>query len=141
MAGIGKLENLRPPWKPGESGNPSGRPRNKPITAAYQDRLNEKLPDALRKVNVGSVTVELPEGATYLDWIAFGQCIEAGRGNAAAAREIADRIEGKVPKPVEVSGPEGGSLDVQFMTDAQLDARISELLAILEKETANGPET
>ena len=27
-------------WKPGESGNPSGRPRTKPLTDEYKRRLN-----------------------------------------------------------------------------------------------------
>jgi hypothetical protein len=128
-------------WKPGQSGNPGGRPRNKPITTVYQDGMNEKLPAELRKVRVGRATVILPEGATYLDWISLGQCIEAGRGKPAAAREIADRLEGGVAKPVEVSGPEGGPLDIQLMTDEQLDARIRELMAEWQKGTANEPET
>lgn len=29
---MGKRENLRPPWKKGESGNPKGRPRNRVTT-------------------------------------------------------------------------------------------------------------
>jgi hypothetical protein len=35
---------------------------------------------------------------------------------------------------VEVSGPDGKPIDVTFMSDEQLDARINELLAILERE-------
>jgi hypothetical protein len=38
-----------------------GRPKTKPITAAYQDRMNDKLPAALRKVRVERATVTLPE--------------------------------------------------------------------------------
>lgn len=41
MAGKGKLENLRPPWKPGESGNLSGRPRRKPIAGALLEVFTE----------------------------------------------------------------------------------------------------
>jgi hypothetical protein len=39
-----------------------------------------------------------------------------------------------------VSGSEGGPLDVQLLTDEQLDARIGKLLAEWQKETANEPE-
>jgi hypothetical protein len=85
------------------SGNLTGRPVRKPITEAYQIRLDERLPAALRKVRVGRVTVTLPEGTTFLDLISFGQCLEAGRGNSAAAREIADRLEGKVAQAVEIT--------------------------------------
>jgi hypothetical protein len=91
-------------FRPGFSGNVGGRPGRKPVTEAYQDRMNEKLPAALREVRVGRVTVDLPEGATFLDWISLGQCIEAARGNPAAAREIADRLEGKVAQALELSG-------------------------------------
>ena len=38
MAGKGRLENLKPAWKPGESGNPSGRPKNRSISDAYAER-------------------------------------------------------------------------------------------------------
>jgi hypothetical protein len=31
----GRIENLKP-WKPGESGNPGGRPKTKAITAELQ---------------------------------------------------------------------------------------------------------
>jgi hypothetical protein len=92
------------PFGPHNNANPGGRPRRKPLTEAYQDRMNEKLPAALRKVRVGRVTVTLPEGATYLDWISLGQCIEAGRGNPATAREIGDRLEGKVAQQIELTG-------------------------------------
>jgi hypothetical protein len=55
-------------------------------------------------------------------------------------KEITDRIEGKMSKPIEVNGPEGGPVDIQLLTDEQLDARIGKLLAEWQKETANEPE-
>ena len=67
-------------FPPGNNANPGGRPKRKPITEAYQIRLDGKLPAALRKVRVGRATVTLPEGATFLDWVSRGQCIEAGLG-------------------------------------------------------------
>ena len=36
--------NLRPPWKPGESGNPSGRPKRRPITDGYIAMARQKMP-------------------------------------------------------------------------------------------------
>ena len=54
------------------------------------------------------------------------------KGKTEPAREIADRLEGRARQAVEVSGPEGRAIDIQFMTDEQLDVRIRELLAILE---------
>jgi hypothetical protein len=78
---------------------------------------------------------ERREIKTYGDALALNQFRAAIKGKTEAAREIADRLEGKARQAVEVSGPEGGPLDLQFMTDEQLDARIRELMAILEKPT------
>ena len=93
---------LKPPWKPGESGNPSGRPKKKPITTAYEVVITNPLPDHLRKVKLGKHELELPAGATFADLIAIGQCAAAVKGNTAAAQEIADRLEGKVAVELDV---------------------------------------
>src|SRR5215471_19804879 len=91
---MGKIENLRPPWKKGESGNPNGRPKRKPITQAYEAVINQRLPAHLREIKLGRHTLELPEGATFADLIALGQAAAAIKGNTAAAEEIANRLEG-----------------------------------------------
>ena len=96
-------ENLKP-WPKGVSGNPGGRPKSKPVTEAYQARVSEELPDPLRKVRVGRAWIELPKGSTFLDLISFGQCLEAAKGNTAAAKEIADRVEGKARQSLDVQG-------------------------------------
>jgi hypothetical protein len=101
----GRTRYLRPPWKPGESGNPSGkpgRPKTKPITEAYQAVISDRLPEHLRKVKLGQHTLELPEGSTFADLIAIGQCASAIKGNTAAAEEIANRLEGKVAVELDV---------------------------------------
>jgi len=99
---MGKIENLRPPWKKGESGNPNGRPKRKPITQAYEAVINQRLPAHLREIKLGRHTLELPEGATFADLIALGQAAAAIKGNTAAAEEIANRLEGKVAMELDV---------------------------------------
>jgi hypothetical protein len=89
-------------FKPGVSGNPGGRPKMKPLTDAYRALLTAPVPDDLRKVRRRGKEILLPEGSTYADWIAYGQVWAAAEGNTAAAAEITDRLEGKVPKPVEL---------------------------------------
>src|SRR5262245_60822112 len=37
---MGKIENLKP-WQSGQSGNPGGRPKKKPITELYEQLLND----------------------------------------------------------------------------------------------------
>lgn len=66
MAGHGKIENLRPPWKPGESRNPTGRRKRRPISDRYAYFLELDLPESeFRKHG-------LERGSTYADAIALG---------------------------------------------------------------------
>ena len=79
------------------SANPGGRPR-KLVTEAYEKVVKKVLPEDLR------LALNLPKGATHGDAIALGQARAAIKGKTDAAREIADRLEGKVTDSVELSG-------------------------------------
>jgi hypothetical protein len=72
-------------FPPKVSGNPGGRPR-KPITEAYADIAEQKYPGD-------------PKGRTYAQVAAEGQFNAAIKGKTDAAREIADRLEGKAAQP------------------------------------------
>ena len=102
-----RLQNLKP-WAKGISGNPGGRPKRKPLTDAYQAAISNPLPEDLRKVTIARRQIELPEGSTFADLIAIGQCLAAMKGNTAAAEAIANRLEGKVAVELDVVG--GASL-------------------------------
>jgi hypothetical protein len=76
------LANLKP-WKPGQSGNPDGRPKKKPVTEMY-DRI-------------------LADPAN-LDAIEDAVVKALRRGNMAMVlqlKEMTDRVEGKVTQPIE----------------------------------------
>jgi hypothetical protein len=75
-------------WKKGQSGNPSGRPKSKVLSDAYKNKLEELIPND-------------PEGRTWAELIAEAQVRDAVRGNVQAAREIADRTEGKPRQSIE----------------------------------------
>ncbi|MEJ7578653.1 MAG: DUF5681 domain-containing protein [Pyrinomonadaceae bacterium] len=79
-----RLSNLKP-FKPGQSGNPAGRPKSITLSEAIRLQL-------AKKVSEGS-------DYTYAEAIAQVLCVAAVKGNVNAAREIADRTEGK-PKQV-----------------------------------------
>lgn len=83
--GCSPISGTPPPiegrWKPGQSGNPSGRPKKKPITAALQ-RIFDKLSDHDAEV------------------FAKAMFSKAGQGDVGAFKEICDRVEGKVAQPV-----------------------------------------
>jgi hypothetical protein len=97
-------------WKKGEpSPNPSGRPRKAPISDAYARHVGDPLPDDLRS------KLRLPKGATWADAMALGQMRSAVRGNTPAAKEIADRIEGRVTQPI--SGENGEPVEVKWTVE------------------------
>lgn len=70
-------------FMPGESGNPSGRPKKKPITELYEQILSDpETMEMLRKAVIKALS----------------------RGQMAMVlqlREMTDRIEGKVTQPIE----------------------------------------
>jgi Ni/Co efflux regulator RcnB len=76
-------------WKRGQSGNPAGRPKSITLSEAYRLQLAQPVPKD-------------PEGRTYAEVIARLVCNEAVNGNVAAAREIADRTEGKPKQAIDV---------------------------------------
>ena len=102
MAGKGKIENLHPPWKPGESGNPAGRPRRLPITDRYaviaEVRLSKEARDKLRLPPEMKRKIK-----TYGDLLALGQFQSAIKGKPEPAREITDRLEGKPTQAVDLN--------------------------------------
>ena len=77
-----RLANLRPPWQPGQSGNPSGRPAKKPITELYERLLSK--PENLAAIE-DAVTKALARGQMAM---------------VLQLREMTDRIEGKVTQPI-----------------------------------------
>jgi hypothetical protein len=79
----GKVENLRP-WQPGQSGNPGGRPKRKPLTDAYARILDMTIPGD-------------EDGRTFAEAIALAMAKEAIKGKVHAATELADRVEGRAP--------------------------------------------
>jgi len=89
MAGNGRRENLKPPWKPGESGNPSGRPKRISISDLYAEILEMPLPEELRhKLKHGECT-------TFARALALGVIEKALEGSLAAVREVREATEGK----------------------------------------------
>jgi hypothetical protein len=95
-------------FRPGQSGNPLGRPKWKLLSDTYRAKLAELVPGDKR-------------GRNYAEAIADVVFAAALRGKIGAFQEIADRTEGKPAQAISVSG------DVQ-LTVAEIDARLEELL-------------
>lgn len=71
------------PWKPGQSGNPSGRPKTKPFKEAIRRAVEA----------AGTDTEKLDRLATAL----YAKALE---GDVSAIREIGDRLDGKVAQAI-----------------------------------------
>jgi hypothetical protein len=84
-------------FKPGQSGNPGGRPPS---------ILSEAYKEVLAQVFEGDSSHR-----TYAQLIAIGQARAAVKGNTGAAKEIADRVEGKAKEAIEISGKGGAPLE------------------------------
>jgi len=104
------LKNLREPWEKGQSGNPSGRPK-RPITEAMLAMLHQ---------------VSKGHNKTFAQLIAEGQIRQAVKGSTMAAKEIADRTEGKARQAVDVTveTPLEFNIEVHFVdSDSNVDAK------------------
>ena len=85
-------------FMPGQSGNPSGRPKKTPITDLFAKMLED-----------GSTLQEIEK--------AIRSALKSrGKGNRSldAVKEMADRVEGRATERVEVSGADGGPLELSI---------------------------
>lgn len=103
-----RLPPVETRFKPGVSGNPSGRPASKPLTDALKRALSE--PDAkTRRTNLEEVVRTL---------VAL-----AKKGKVDAIREILDRIEGKTLSEHKVTSRLEGALE--RMSEDELEALVT----------------
>ena len=105
------LRNLKP-FKPGQSGNPNGRPNARQITERYAILAEIPIEETERK------KLNLPEGATYADALVFAIFARAMKGDMAAIREIREALEGKTERSLA---------DTQFSDNALDMDRIRQL--------------
>jgi Family of unknown function (DUF5681) len=85
----------------GNRANPAGRPKRKPMTDAYSARLDQKVSEYFASDELAKIPEKLRE-STVADFISHSIIEEAtvGKNKVQAAKEITDRIEGKVPLPL-----------------------------------------
>jgi hypothetical protein len=85
-------------FKPGQSGNPKGRPKKIPA-------IDELLAEVLG---------EEKDGKTAAQVILMALRAKATKGDVRAAEVLLERAYGKVKERHELSGPDGGPIETKF---------------------------
>jgi hypothetical protein len=112
-------------WQKGESGNPTGRPRKSPVSDALRELIDQEYSGREKRFR----------GLTNCQVLATRLFEQAIAGDLGAAKEVADRIQGKAPQSVTMGGPEGGAIAFMSLSREENEKRIMELLA-----RAGGPD-
>jgi hypothetical protein len=91
------------PWKPGQSGNPSGRPKKiRHIPDILARITNERLPPKIR-AQMAQLYPDLSNRPTFLEAILRVVVQKALKGESWAVEFVAERTEGKVVTPIDLS--------------------------------------
>lgn len=104
-----KKPPTRTRFKPGQSGNPKGRPKSITLSEAYRKVLAE-------------VDETDPQRRTRAEILAEQMYVKAKSGDVAALREMADRVEGKPRQTLSLSPERGEQLEqaiAGIMRDAE----------------------
>jgi len=101
-------------FRKGQTGNAGGRPKSKLLSDAYKSMLAQPVPGD-------------PEGRTWADLAAERMIHAIVKGNVHAAREIAERTEGKACQQVEPIGENSG---VPRMSREELLRRVREFYGL-----------
>jgi hypothetical protein len=100
-------------FQPGVSGNPNGRPR----TAKFSEAARQLLAE-----------IDARTGETNAECLVRHCFKKAKQGSARHLELLLAYVEGRPKQGVELSGPDGGALRFENMKDAEIDARLQELL-------------
>lgn len=95
----------RTAWKPGQSGNPKGRPpKDESLSGVLRKFASEKVPAKLLASALPHLTPAQRRGLTWKQGIVAKICELALRGDLKAAELVFERIDGKVALKVDIAG-------------------------------------
>lgn len=98
-------------WKPGQTGNPNGRPpRGETLTDILRVKLRE-----LKVKGKGNKPIEAKE-ALMITLLNIAMA-----GDLRAIQYIMDRVDGKPVQMSEISGPEGGPVEIEQVRNGLLE--------------------
>jgi len=135
-----QLANLRPapPWKPGQSGNPDGKPAGTKNRATI---LNEMLALGLKKKDVNGKWTDVehpldPSQKTITVEGAINAALinRALKGSERATEIILDSVYGKIKETKVLENPDGSALEMKSgMTPAEASKVYMDLIAEAKK--------
>lgn len=127
------LANLSPAWPKGQSGNPNGRPKSKPVTDAYRKCLEMGLVKlaSYHPANTGEAIARALILKTFREATdKKGRLLSA----VVAMKEVADRVEGhSVPGDKQAGAKRPARIGVKFNTQG-------EVMVAVEMPQENGEE-
>ena len=127
-------------WKPGQSGNPRGRPRGTKngIRAQIMRLLARRTPEGvLRHMENKGVLLppsKRPQNAETVAWILL---LKALSGNAQALRTLLRHVDPPLAQSVELSGPGGKPIqtdNIKRKIDEMSSEDLRRILADEEKQ-------
>jgi hypothetical protein len=101
-------------WKPGQSGNPAGRPKSARI-------ISDRITELLEATEIAGK--KLPKGQKAADLVARKILELALRGNVAIIRELLDRMEGRVAGDDRGQQDDAAATLVKAVLQMQEDAK------------------
>jgi hypothetical protein len=99
-------------FKPGQSGNPAGRPKSRTLSEAYRELLRQPLRDDPTR--------------TVADVVAAAMVQNAFAGDVAAAKELADRTQGKAKQGIDLTVGERVSGPLELAIERLIKTGLSE---------------
>ena len=107
---MGKKDGLKDPWKPGESGNPNGRPKGRGIKYLLEQKITEgeayvPMDGTIVEIHKDSKTAEKGDRVTVkvkiatADQIVNALLANAAKGDIRHIKEVFDRLHGKAVQP------------------------------------------
>jgi hypothetical protein len=122
LASNPRTAGLRP-WKPGESGNPKGRPRKRPLSDRYLEQLERMIPHRIN-ASMRKAGLDIAIGATWGDAIAAAAVREAVSKNGTLARkDIREAIEGKSTQRFEINPHAEQGVELLVVYEKALDPK------------------
>lgn len=114
------------PFKPGQSGNPKGRIKLTPKFREIQKLTRAQIEEIGSLILSGNLQklkdiTQNPDSNVLQVWIASGAIAGVNRGDLNSMNALLDRIVGRMPAPVEISGPDKKPIEVEMKRKALIE--------------------